>query len=86
MYSRCSQGVTKVIYTKYSKQFKWNLYFYGSGQSRAVLGRAKTALKFKYEIWIGQHIYHSMYGAGHKLEKWNENHELNHELFILLHT
>ena len=27
-----------------------------------------------------------MYGAGHKLEKYNENHGLNHELFILLHT
>ena len=36
---------------------------------RAVLGRAKTPLKFKYEIQIGQHIYHSMYGAGYKLEK-----------------
>ena len=24
----------KVIYTKYSKQFKWNSYFYVSGQSR----------------------------------------------------
>ena len=36
---------------------------------RAVLGRATTALKFKYEIEIGQHIYHSMYGAGHKLGK-----------------
>ena len=36
---------------------------------RAVLGRAKTALKFKYEIQIGQQIYHSMYGAGYKLEK-----------------
>ena len=27
-----------------------------------------------------------MYGAGHKLEMQNENHGLNHELFILLHT
>jgi hypothetical protein len=27
-----------------------------------------------------------MYGAGHEIEKLNENHELNHELFILLHT
>ena len=34
-----------------------------------VFGRAKTALKFKYEILIGKHIYNSMYGAGHKLEK-----------------
>ena len=25
---------TKVIYTKYSKQFKWNSYFYVSGQNR----------------------------------------------------
>ena len=31
-------------------------------------------------------MYHSMYGAEHKLEKQNENHGLNHELFILLHT
>ena len=36
---------------------------------RAVFGRAKTALKFKYEIEIGQQIFHSMYGAGYKLEK-----------------
>ena len=36
---------------------------------QAVFGRAKTALKFKYEILIGSHVYHSMYGAGHKLEK-----------------
>ena len=35
----------------------------------AVLGSAKTALKFKYEIEIGKHIYNSMYGAGYKLEK-----------------
>ena len=71
------------IHIECSKQFKWNLYFYVSGQSGSfwavlkllltsnrkfnrlthiqfnVLGRvgpfgqAKTALKFKYEIWIG---------------------------------
>jgi hypothetical protein len=28
----CAKG--KVIYTKYSKQFKWHSYFYVSGQSR----------------------------------------------------
>jgi hypothetical protein len=36
---------------------------------RAVLGGAKTAFRFKYEIQIGYHIYNSMYGAGYKLEK-----------------
>ena len=36
---------------------------------RAVLGSTRTALKFKYEIQIGQHIYNLMYVAGHKLEK-----------------
>ena len=37
---------------------------------RAVdLGDDKTALKFKYEILISQHIYNSMYVAGYKLEK-----------------
>ena len=35
----------------------------------AILGSAKTALKFKYENQIGQHIYNSVYGAVHKLEK-----------------
>ena len=30
---------------------------------RAVLGSAKTALKFKYEIEIGLQIYNSMYVA-----------------------
>ena len=29
---------------------------------------------------------YSMYRAGYKLEKENENHGLNHDLFILLHT
>ena len=48
-------------------QMKFILLWVWAG--RAVSGRAKTALKFKYKIWIGQHIYHSMYGAGHKLEK-----------------
>ena len=41
------------IHTECSKQFKWNLYLYVSGPilaERAVLGSAKTALKFKYEI------------------------------------
>ena len=28
------RGRSKVIYTKYSKQFKWNSYFYVSGQNR----------------------------------------------------
>jgi hypothetical protein len=36
---------------------------------QAVLGSAKTALKFKYEIRLGVHIYNSMCGAGYKLEK-----------------
>ena len=36
------------------------------------LGSAKTALEFKYEIQLGQHMYNSMYLAGYKLEKWNE--------------
>ena len=39
---------------------------------RAVLGSAKTALKFKYEIQIGYYTYNSMYGTGYKLEKWKE--------------
>ena len=34
----------------------------------AIMGSAKTALKFKYEILIGSHKNNSMYGAGHKLE------------------
>ena len=38
------------IHIECSKQFKWNLYFYGFGQSGLFCGRAKTALKFKYEI------------------------------------
>ena len=38
------------IHTECSKQFKGNLYFYVSWAERAVLGTAKTALKFKYEI------------------------------------
>ena len=35
----------------------------------AILDSTKTALKFKYEIEIGQHRYNSVYGAGYKLEK-----------------
>ena len=35
----------------------------------AVLGSAKAALKFKYEIKVGKHIYNSMYWAGYKLER-----------------
>ena len=38
---------------------------------QAILGSAKTALKFKYEK-IGWHIYNSMYGQGYKLEKWKK--------------
>ena len=38
----------------------------------AVLGSTKTALKFKYEIWIGLQIYNSMYGAQYKFEKWKK--------------
>ena len=47
-----------------------------------VWGSTKTALNLKYEILIGQHTYNSMYGAEYKLEKLNENHGLNHELFL----
>ena len=36
---------------------------------RAILGHAKTAIKFKYENKIGWHIYNSVYGALYKLEK-----------------
>jgi hypothetical protein len=39
-----------VLKLECSKQFKWKLYFYVSGQSPPF---AKTALKFKYEIQIG---------------------------------
>jgi hypothetical protein len=35
----------------------------------AILGSAKTASKFKYEIQIDQQTYNSRYGAGYKLEK-----------------
>ena len=35
----------------------------------AVLGSAKTALKFNYEISIGYYLYNSMYGAVYKLQK-----------------
>ena len=42
------------------------------GAEQAVLGSAKTALKFKYEIQIGYHIYNSMYVAGYYHEKWYE--------------
>ena len=38
----------------------------------AVLGSAKTALKFKYEIQIVEHLYKSMYWVGYKLEKWKK--------------
>ena len=39
----------------------------------AVLGSAKTALKFKYEIQIGQHIYNLMYGAELSLKSERNN-------------
>ena len=39
---------------------------------QAVLGITKTALKFKYEIQIGWHMYNFMYGASYKLEKWKK--------------
>ena len=39
---------------------------------QAVLGSAKTVLKFKYQIQIGYHICNSMYGAENKLEKWKK--------------
>jgi hypothetical protein len=35
----------------------------------AVLSSAKTAFKFKNEIYTGYHKYNSMYVAGYKLEK-----------------
>ena len=35
-----------------------------------ILGSAKTALKFKFEIEIEhKHIYNSIYGSGYKFEK-----------------
>jgi len=43
-----NQAIVRDIHIECSKQFKWNLYFYV-----AILGSAKTALKFKYVIWIG---------------------------------
>ena len=36
---------------------------------QVVLGSAKTALKFNYEILIGSNLYNSMYKAGYTLEK-----------------
>ena len=42
------------------------------GVEGAFFGSAKIALRLKYEIQIGWHIYNSMYGAGYKVEKWNE--------------
>ena len=61
----CTRGYTyRVLQTSQMK-----LILLWVWAERAVLGRAKTALKFKYEIHIGQQIYHSMYGAGYKLEK-----------------
>ena len=39
------------IHIECSKQFKWN--FLCVWAEPAILGNAKTALKFKYEIWIG---------------------------------
>ena len=38
------------LHIECSKQFKWNWYFYVSGQSGLFWGSAKTALKFKCEI------------------------------------
>ena len=47
-----SKQYKREIYIEYSKQFKWNLYFYLSGQH--FLGSAETAFKFKHEIKIVQ--------------------------------
>ena len=47
------QSQSKVIYTKYSKHSNETNILLWVWAERAVLGRAKTALKFKYEIEIG---------------------------------
>ena len=39
---------------------------------QAILGSAQIALKFKYDVWIGNHIYNLIYVAGYKLEKWTK--------------
>ena len=41
--------VPRDIHIECSKQFKWNLYFYVSGQSRPFWAALKPS-KFKYEI------------------------------------
>ena len=52
----------------------------------AVLGSSKTALKFKYEIWIGYltHIQLNVWGR-YKLEKWKEKQWFNLLFKILLY-
>ena len=56
------------LHAECSKQFKWNLYFYVSGQNEPFWAVLKLLFKFKYEIYI----YNSMDGAGYKLEKWKK--------------
>jgi hypothetical protein len=61
----CTQRYTyRVIQT-----IQMNLIPFSVWADRAVLGCAKTPLKFKYEILIGKQIYNSMYGACYKFEK-----------------
>ena len=47
----------KVIHTKYSKKIQIELILLYAWAEPAVLGSAKTALKFKYEIQIGYYTY-----------------------------
>ena len=61
-------GSGRDIHIECSKQFRWNLHFYVSGQS----GPFWAVLKLQYEIEIGYHTYNSMYWAGCKLEKWKK--------------
>ena len=56
-----------------SKQIRRNSYFYVSWAEPAVFGSTKTALKFKYDIWIDWHTYNSMYGVDYKLENEIKN-------------
>ena len=50
---------------RYALDFELGSHFY----TTAVLGSDKIALKVKYEIQIGYHIYNSMYVAGYYHEK-----------------
>ena len=41
------EGKNRDIHIEFYKQFKWNLYNFFVWAERAILGSAKTALKFK---------------------------------------